>query len=197
MVFCILAAPHHCFIPLPPRWRVWNKCRKRKEKKKQRRKDVSCFTAFSAPLELNYEGTVICSLSARRWQIPVAQFERCVVKHYSFALELQTLYGMPCTNHRFPQSCVGSLGFSPVVSVTVCSRIQLPASPCTLQFDSPASKTAHKYFHLHQINKLTPASFLLLYSSKPHAGLSDWHHKLTNFWSLSQDYSQGRWRIAP
>lgn len=28
-------------------------------------------------------------------------------------------------------------------------------------------------------------------------GLSDQHHKLTNFWSLSQDYSHGRWCIAP
>ena len=130
----------------------------KKKEKKKRRKYVSCFTVFSAPLELNYVGTLICSLSARRWQIPVAQFERCVVKHYSFALDLQILYGMPYANHRFPQLYVGSSRFSPVVSAAVCSWIQLPASPCTLQFDSPASRTAHKYFHLHQINKLVLVS---------------------------------------
>ena len=130
LVFCILAAPHCCFIPFPLKWRVWNKCKKRKKIK--RRKYVSCFTVFSAPLELNYVGTVICSLSAGRWQIPVAQFKRCVVKYCSFALDLQILYGMFCANHRFPQLCVGLSRFSPVVPVAVCSWIQLPASPCTL-----------------------------------------------------------------
>lgn len=129
LVFCILAAPHCCFIPLPLKWRVWNKCKKRKGGGGE---VVSCFTVFSAPLELNYVGTVTCSLSARRWQIPVAEFERCVVKHCSFALDLQILYGMPCANHRFPQSCVGSSRFSPAVSAAACSQIQLPASPCTL-----------------------------------------------------------------
>lgn len=44
---------------------------------------------FSAPLELNYVGTEIRSLSAGRWQIPVAQLEGCVVKYCGFVLDLQ------------------------------------------------------------------------------------------------------------
>lgn len=127
LVFFILAAPHCCFIPLPLEWRIWNKC----IKKKKRKKYFSCFTVFSALLELNYVGTVIRSLSARRWQISMVQFERCVVKYCSFALDLQTLCGTLCANHRSPQSCVDSSLFSPVVSAAACSWIQLLAAPHT------------------------------------------------------------------
>lgn len=70
----------------------------KKKKYEKKSKNVRRFAVFSAPLELNYVGTVICSLSAGRWQTPVAQFEGCVVKCYWFApdLEIPTAWHAPC-----------------------------------------------------------------------------------------------------
>lgn len=78
---------------------------------KKKKKKVSCFTVFRAPLELNYVGTLTCSLSAKRWQIPVAQFERCVVKHNSFALALQVTVWHALCKPQVPTAACGFLAF--------------------------------------------------------------------------------------
>lgn len=94
----------------------------KKRRKKKRRKDLSCFTVFSAPVELNYVGTVICSLSARRWQIPVAQFERCGEILLLCSRPTHTVQHAPCK----PQVPTVMCGFLTCSSVLLDSASSIP-----------------------------------------------------------------------